>query len=480
MRRELSLDWVTILLYTFFVLFGWLNIYAASTNDASLDLFNIDFNYGKQFLFILGCVLIGFVIINFIDTRDIEFTAYIIYGICIAALIAVAITTRTVKGANSWFELGPFRLQPSEFAKIGTALALAKYMSRPNFSLKNRTDLLAALGIIALPALLVVMQGDAGTAIIFGGLILMLYREGLSPNVLVILTLTLVFGIMTFLVEKYTIINIIVLVGFAAFILQSKHKNRMRDFGILLTADIIVLFLLSTVTGETEILGLALTRPLLTVVCTVLLVTALVYYMIRHRRRQWLFYPVMVIGFSVLVFSINLIFENVLQPHQQDRIIALFDPAFDPQGINWNSTQSKIAIGSGGVIGKGYLQGTQTKFDYVPEQHTDFIFCTIGEEWGWLGSTVLIVGFLIFLAQLLYISEESKSNFGRIYGYAVTSMLFMHVAINIAMTIGLAPVIGIPLPFFSYGGSALVSFSLMVFILLRFHANRQNVLGSLG
>ena len=455
MRRELSLDWVTILLYTFFVLFGWFNIYAASTNDMSLDLFNIDYNYGKQFVFILLCGGLGFIIINFIDPRDIEFTAYIFYGLTIVALIAVAITTQAVKGANSWFEIGPFRLQPSEFAKIGTALALGKYMSKPNFSMKNRTDQLMALGIIALPAILVVLQGDAGTAIIFGGLILMLYREGLSSIVLILLTMTLGFGIMTFIVDKYTIINVIVLVGFAAYILQGKSKNQIRHLAILLFADVLALILLSTVTGDTQILGLAITRSMLTIVATVLLVAALVYYMIRNRRRQWVVYPVMILGFSIMVFSINLIFENVLQPHQQDRITALFDPTFDPQGINWNSTQSKIAIGSGGFVGKGYLQGTQTKFDYVPEQHTDFIFCTIGEEWGWVGSTVLIVAFLVFLAQLLFISEDSKSTFARVYGYAICSMLFMHVAINIAMTIG------IPLPFFSYGGSSLVSFSLM-------------------
>lgn len=476
MRRELKLDWLTLGLYIFFVVFGWLNIYAASTNDASLDLFNLSYNYGKQFVFVVGCLVMGIALIQFIDVRDVEFTAYIVYGLTVLALLAVAFFGREVNGARAWFELGGFRFQPGEFAKLGVLLALAKVMSQPLFSLRRTRDRLVVAAIIGVPILLILKQNDTGTALVYLGLVLMLYREGLSPLYLIAGFLLGVFGIMALLVDIQIVLNLLVALTFGLYIYQARNRRWFTHLVSFIGLNLVLFLVLVNNPFSFQIGTFTLTHEWLMIALDSVMVIGFIIYLVRFRIRQWSFYVIVFVGFVFFVGAVDFIFERVLQPHQRNRIEALFNPEIDPNGINWNTRQSKIAIGSGGLVGKGYLQGTQTKFDFVPQQHTDFIFCTIGEEWGWVGSTVLIVAFFLFLAQLLFMAEECKSKFGRVFTYGVACLFFVHIAINIAMTIGLAPVIGIPLPFFSYGGSSLITFSLMYFLAAKFYAVRTNVL----
>lgn len=416
-RRELKIDWLTVLLYALLVLFGWLNIYAASTKDAAVSPLNLDFTGGKQFLWIAVASVVGIVILRFINAKFIEFSAYAAYAGVVLLLLFVLVFGREVNGARSWFEIGPFRVQPAEFAKLATALALAKFMSRVNFSLRNNTDRLICAGLIAAPAGLILLQPDVGTAIVFGGFLIMFFREGLNYQYLLFAIVFLVLSVLALVANKVLLIIGILAAGFVS-----------------------------------------------------------VYFI--YRLRYLALHVALVLLLGSYVWFLNDIINATLKEHHRNRIAVLFNPEIDKKDIGYNLMQSKIAIGSGGLTGKGFMQGTQTKYDFVPEQETDYIFCTVGEEWGWLGSVASLCIFLVLLAQLMYVSENSKSAFARIFGYCVVSILFTHVAINVAMTIGLAPTIGIPLPFFSYGGSALLSFTIMVFILLNLYANRVNVISS--
>jgi rod shape determining protein RodA len=476
-RSEFKLDWLSIALFVLLMLFGWFNIYAASTNDTSLDLFNINYNYGKQFIYIVVCSLIGVLLLNFTNLRDIEFASYIIYGVTTLLLILVLFFGVEISGARSWFDLGPFRLQPSEFAKLGTILGLAKYMSQPNFRFDRVKDQLVVFGMMTTPAILIILQGDTGTAIVFAGLVLMMFREGLSPFYLILGTLVIAFGVLTFIIDRFTAVNLIFLLVFGAYIYMSKHKRWAWHLFLLLALNLALLSFFRLADVGFTFADQQITGQFFVIALDIVLILGFLLYMLIIRNSGWLMYTVMGAGLSAMVFSIDWIVMNLLPDHQRARIIGLFNPEYDPTGVNWNTMQSKIAIGSGGLTGKGYLEGTQTKFDFVPQQHTDFIFCTIGEEWGWIGSVVLLALFGIFLWQLVMMAEDCKSHFGRIVGYSVASFFFIHIAINIGMTIGLAPVIGIPLPFFSYGGSSLLGFTLMFFLVQKFYAERFNVLG---
>jgi rod shape determining protein RodA len=411
-----QIDWWTILLYLILVLAGWFNIYAADYDpEQNLSIFNMSQNSGKQLLWIGSSLLLVLIIIAF-DYRFFESFSYILYGVVIVLLVAVLLFGREVAGSTSWFEIGSFRLQPSEFSKIATSLALAKYLS--SVSKKNiSTKELAISGLIfLLPLALIVLQGDTGTALVFGSFVIVLFREGLSPALLISLAAIAITFILTLLVNQWVLIIGIVVIMLIVLGLSSKSiRNTLL------------------IVGSAAVLT----------------------------------------GF---VLSVDFVLTDVLRPHQQKRVMSLVNPNADPLGIGWNVTQSKIAIGSGGFSGKGYLQGTQTKFDFVPAQSTDFIFCTVGEEHGWLGSIFLLITFGALLLRIIAISERQKSSFVRIYGYGVLSVLFFHFAINIAMTIGLFPVIGIPLPFFSYGGSSLWAFSIMLFILVKLDAHRMQLL----
>ena len=396
------------------MLLGWLNIYASEYDPInSSSIFDLSTSAGKQILFI-GVSLVIIIIIIVIDDKLFHSMAYPIWGFFIFMLILVLFVAREVNGARSWIELGAFRFQPAEFTKFATALAVAKFASANSFKMGRLKDMGMLVLLVGLPTVLIVVQGDMGTALVFTVFIIVLFREGLSAW-------PLIFGVL-------------MVVIFLLALLVSNHIYLWTGTGVLMA--IIVLFNYKS-------------------------------------PRKIVFILAIGIVISGMFEGVDFAFNNFLKPHQQNRILVLLNPNVDPLGVGWNVTQSKIAIGSGGISGKGYLQGTQTTFDFVPEQSTDFIFCTVGEEHGWVGSLALIILFMTLFLRIIYIAERQKWAFVRIYGYSVASILFFHFAVNIGMTIGLFPVIGIPLPFFSYGGSSLLSFSILLFIFLTLDANRM-------
>ena len=410
-----NIDGLSILLYSFLVLFGIINIYASQYNDDSTFMLDLSSRYGKQMFFSGISFFVGFIIL-IIDWKFFYSLTYIFYSLTILLLIGVLFQGAITGGASSWFELGLFKFQPSEFAKFITALALAKYYNNINSKSISFRDRLKVYAIIIIPFLLIILQNDLGTAIVFSAFVLVLYREGLSGNILIFGLIIATLFALTLLIEKTILISIISSIVLIVIIIYKKTKKNI--FALLTIFTLIVSF----------------------------------------------------------IFSVDYIFNNVLAPHQRARVNIYLGIDIDPHGAGYNLIQSKIAIGSGGVTGKGYLNGTQTRFDFVPEQSTDFIFCTIGEEWGFLGSVIFISSFIGLLLRLLFLAERQRSNFSRIYGYSVATILFLHFFINIGMTIGLMPTIGIPLPFISYGGSSLMGFTVLVFIFLNLDSYRLQIL----
>jgi len=400
-----------IILYIVLVMLGWMNIYAAVYDESHPSILDLSTSYGKQLLWILtsGVLILA---VMFTDAKFFPAFSYVLYGLTLALLVAVLLVGKEVAGSKSWISIGSFGLQPAEFAKIGATLALARYLGDLHIKMQSpRTRFISGI-LIAAPAILIFLQNDTGSALVFMAFLLVLYREGLSGNILLIGLLAIFLFIISLLVDKYFIIG--AMAGLALF----------------------------------------------------------AWLMFRRVKRSLPLILLLLVGASGFVYSVDYAFNNILEDHQRTRINVLLGKETDLRGAGYNVNQSKIAIGSGGFFGKGFLQGTQTKYDFVPEQSTDFIFCTVGEEWGFLGTTVVIGLFIFLLFRLLRMAERQRSSFSRIYGYSVASILFFHIAVNIGMTIGLAPVIGIPLPFFSYGGSSLWAFSILLFIFIRLDANR--------
>ena len=407
-----GIDWVTVFLYLTLVFMGWVNIYAAVYNEEHQSILDTTQRYGKQLIWI-GLAIFVALVIMLIDGKFYSTFAIPIYVVVIALLVIVLVTARDVSGARSWIDIGSFKLQPSEFAKSSTALALAYYLSTLNIRMEDFKTKLIAGAILILPSGLILLQNDTGSMLVFGAFALVLYREGLSGNILLFGLAMVVLFIFALLFTPLTMLIILTGFGLVAFLFQRKKTWKL---GLSIGAVVGVLM-----------------------------------------------------GF---VFSVDYLFNEVLEPHQQVRIDVLLGKKNDPKGAGYNVNQSKIAIGSGGFAGKGFLKGTQTKYDFVPEQATDFIFCTVGEEWGFLGTFIVIALFTALILRLIYISERQRSSFTRIYGYCVASILLFHFLINIGMTIGLMPVIGIPLPFFSYGGSSLFGFTILLFIFVKLDGYR--------
>jgi rod shape determining protein RodA len=395
---------------------GWLNIYASVYEEgAGMSIFDFSLNSGRQLIWIASTIIIFFIIVS-IDFQFFESIAYVLYAVIIIMLITVLLFGAKVSGARSWFEIGSFlKIQPSEFAKFITALAVARFFSTPGFKFNNKKDLIYVSLLVVVPICLILMQPDPGTALIYFSFIIVFYREGLSPLVLIIGSLFVIIFITTLFVDQLYIILFIL--GIAAITITFTEKTFKK-------------------------------------IASIVIIT------------------VLTIG---VTFSVDYFQTKILKPHHQKRLKVLINPDSDPLGDGWNVTQSKIAIGSGQFWGKGFLNGTQTKFDFVPEQSTDFIFCTLGEEHGYVGSSIVIILFLFLILRVFSIAERQKSKFAQAYGYAVASIIFFHFMINIGMTIGLFPVIGIPLPFFSYGGSSLWAFSILLFILLKLDAHRMQI-----
>ncbi len=410
-----NVDWVTVLIWLLLCLIGWFNIYAAVYDPEHTGLFNLSTNYGKQALFISSAVVIGLTIL-IVDAKLFATLSPIIYGITLILLVVVLVIGKNVGGNQAWIQLGSFRLQPSEFAKLATCLLLAWYLSSQSNKTPNIRTLLTGACIVIVPVILVLFQPDMGSALAFSSLIFIFYREGyISSNFMILIGLAILLFVLSLLFNEWWIV-----LGLAIFIGAIFYFNPRRQ---RLIVPLISLFLIAT----------------------------------------------------AYIFLVEFAYNNLLRPHQRSRIEVILGKIDDPRGEGYNLNQSKIAIGSGKFWGKGYLQGTQTKYNFVPEQSTDFIFCTIGEEWGFIGSVLLIGLYLFLLLRIITIAERQRTAFARIYAYGVASILFFHFAINIGMTIGIVPVIGIPLPFISYGGSSLWSFSVLLFILLKFDANRKGV-----
>lgn len=409
-------DWIAILIYLLCLLIGWFNIYAAVFSpEIPTHIFDISHNAGKQLMWIGTTVLI-IICISVIDHKFYDTFAYILYGMAIFSLIAVLLLGTNINGSHSWIKIGSFSIQPAEFAKVATSLALAKYLSDPAINLtRSWKDYLPICVIIGVPCALILLSKETGSMLVFAAFVIMLYREGL-PGIIPAVGITIaILVILTLLVNKWLIVIGIVILG--GIVLWLMPKATRRKEGLMAT---------------------------------------------------------LIVGFIMIgvVVGVDFFINNVLQKHQRGRIMVLIDPNSDPRGDGWNVIQSKIAIGSGGLYGKGFLEGTQTKFDFVPEQSTDFIFCTVGEEHGFLGSLIVVILFVSLISRLVILAERQRTRFARVYGYCVAGIIFFHFMVNIGMTIGLMPVIGIPLPFFSYGGSSLWSFSILLFIFLKIDSQR--------
>lgn len=410
-----NIDWTLVLIYLALVLIGWVNIYAAVYNEDHSSIFDLSQRYGKQMMWIVSSLFIGLVIL-LTDARFFSTFSYLIYGLTMLLLIAVLFFGTTIAASRSWFQIGGFAIQPAEFAKFATNLALARFFSGQHININDFKTRVVPLLLMGFPALLILLQNDTGSALVYSSFILVLYRMGLSGNFLLAGVMVVILAVSTLMVGQLYVIGFVVVMALA--LLFFIKKNRANIFNLV---------------------GLVLLAA----------------------------------GF---IFSVDYAFDNFLGAHQKARIDVLLGKTLDLKGVGYNVNQSKIAIGSGGFFGKGFLNGTQTKYNFVPEQTTDFIFCTVGEEWGFVGSTIVIVLFILLLIKIIQVAERQRSTFSLIYGYGVASILFFHFAVNIGMTIGLVPVIGIPLPFFSYGGSSLWAFTILLFIFIRLDTKRSALL----
>ena len=409
-----NIDWVMVLIYLALILIGWMNIYAAVYDENHNQIFDLSRKYGKQMIFIIAAIFLSLGIL-IIDPKFFSQFSWFIYGFFLLLLIVVIFAGREVAGSKGWFGFAGFGVQPAEFAKMATALALAKYLSTLDVNIHRINDQLKAAIIILLPSIIVLLQHDTGSAIVFLTLVIVLYRAGLTGYVPLAFILLPALGVLALLIDKLILTGLLLVISFV-FWFFSNRKIR-----------------------------------------TILLILLLFA------------------GSSGFVFSVDFAVHHVLKEHQRERIQVLLGQTLDPKGAGYNVNQSLIAIGSGGAFGKGFLEGTQTKYNFVPEQSTDFIFCTIGEEWGFAGSTAIILLYLALFARIINTAERQRSPFAKFYGYGVASILFFHFAINIGMTLGLVPVIGIPLPFISYGGSSLWAYTILLFIFIRQDSYRNEL-----
>ena len=474
-----SLDWWTIGIYLALLTFGWISVCGASYTYGDNDIFSLGTRSGMQIIWIGTSIALGFVILM-LDDRFYDTFSYVIYGVLILLLFATIFNPHSIKGSHSWLVLGPLRLQPAEFGKFATALAVAKFMSNYGFDIRNTKHFLTSVAIIVLPMICIVGQRETGSALVYSAFFLMLYREGMPGAILftgVSMVVYFVVGVKyenVMLWDTYTSVGkfvVLLLVQvFTAFMVKS-YTGNMKHFLIILCYSLggTVLFLLfSTFVIPFDIVWIQLG------LCAAML-GFLVYQGLATRIRNYYFIAAFALGSIAFFYSADYVLNNVMEPHQRVRINVLLGLDEDLAGAGYNVHQSEIAIGSGGLQGKGFLNGTQTKLKFVPEQDTDFIFCTVGEEEGFLGSAGVLLLFLALILRLIHLAERQPFKFGRVYGYCVLSVFLFHLFINVGMVLGLTPVIGIPLPFFSYGGSSLWGFPILLFIFLRIDAGRNLV-----
>lgn len=470
-----TIDWLTIAMFVAIMLFGWMNIYGASYNFEQTSIFDFGNRAGKQFVWILTALLMGGIIL-LIDSKVYNILAYIIYGIWIVVLIVTPILASDIKGSLSWIKLGPVSLQPAEFAKCFTALALAKYMGQYEYRIRDYKDLVVPGLLIMIPMFIImVLQKETGSALVFLSFLLMFYREGMTGYVLLLGAAAICFFVLAIKLNVATLpigvgsasitVCMLAILLIDVYFIATKTKKPVTTW---------IFIAMNTISFGVALLINQWTPVDLGLVATITTGISSLYLLIisiKQKLRSIAFLMVFNILTGAYCYSCNFMFNNILQPHQRTRIEVLLGLKDDLSGAGYNVNQSKIAIGSGGVTGKGFLQGTQTKLKFVPEQDTDFIFCTVGEEWGFIGSAGLLILYLSLIMRLIHLAEKQKRQFNRIYGYCVVGILIFHLVINIGMVLGLLPVIGIPLPLFSYGGSSLWGFSILLFIFLKLDAD---------
>lgn len=470
-----ALDWTTVFYFVALVFMGWISIYGASYDFDNTSIFDWNQRAGKQFVWILTAFAIGGMLL-LVDYKMYNFFAYFIYAFTILLLILTIFIAPDIKGSRSWLVLGPISFQPAELAKMATALALSKFMSSYNYKFRDWKDLIPLAIFIFVPFALIILQQETGSALVFVAFLLMLYREGMNGIILLLLVLAIVlfvvvirFSIVPINVDQGTLgiilaMGVILLVQFVYAFFLTRHRKE-ASYLLLGTLGIAAISILINFWFKVNFDYVAIFAIFAS--CIFWIITE----MFHRYKRYWLMVFIS-IGSAIFCFSSDYLFNKVLEPHQQIRIKVLLNMEDDLTGAGYNVNQSKIAIGSGGFWGKGFLNGTQTKLNYVPEQDTDFIYCTVGEEHGFWGSTLVLVVYWLLLMRLLRIAERQREAFNRIYAYCVASILFFHLMINVGMVLGIMPVIGIPLPFFSYGGSSLWGFTILLFILLRLDASR--------
>ena len=478
------LDWWTIGLYLVLIFIGWCTIYAACYDYDNAEIFNFSANHGKQIIWISTALILGAIILT-IDSKFYSNIAYLFYVLMIILLIATIFLATDTKGSHSWLNFGAFKIQPAEFAKYATCLCLSAFLSKSQTDLRRNKDLMLAMGIILLPALIIIAQSETGSALVFFSFFILLFREGMNGMILILGVFAIVFFILVLrynnLPDAVVGVDVPELLGFilvfaiaviTALIflkIYTKDKTCMLTFlginiGIYAVGIILANFIPAVKTWYFAALSIGVS-----------IIFLFIWGMVMHRQTYLLISAFLMFSIA-LSGSADYAFNKILAPHQQIRIKIVLGLEDDPQGAGYNVRQSQIAIGSGGLTGKGYLNGTQTKLNYVPEQDTDFIFCTIAEEWGFIGSTLFIIIYATLMLRLIFLAERQRSAFSRIYGYGILCIFLFHFFINLGMVTGITPVIGIPLPLISYGGSSLWGFTLLLFTFIRLDANRMEVL----
>ena len=462
-----TIDWQLVIIYLLLILIGWASIYSSAPSSDSSSLFDFSNRGGKQFVWILASFGLAVTILFLINPRVYEGLAVPIYLGALGLLLAVIVLGVQVNGSRSWFEFGPIRFQPAEMSKISTSLMLATVISQQGYRIDRMKDFIITAIVILLPMGVIIMQNETGSALVYVGFIFMLYREGLSGWFISLIGLAILLFILTLTDSTFLALTVLLGIGSLCICLSSGRERLWFFIGLPV---IILVGLLPSILPE----GFTLSplQILLGIICVLIPLAG--YMAFRERNRFTQLSLVAIIGGMMLVFSTDYIFNNVLQEHQRKRIEVLIGLKEDPKGVEYNVIQSKIAIGSGGLTGNGYLSdGTQTSLGYVPEPSTDFIFCNIGEEWGFIGCTLVILLYVLLIWRIVRNAERSRETFTRVYGYCVASCIFMHLFVNVGMTLGIMPVIGIPLPLVSYGGSSLWAFTIMIFIFIALDRNEK-------
>lgn len=467
-----SVDWALVVTYLLLIIIGWVNIYASIHSDGPASIFDYNFRSGKQFVWILTALGLAALILFVVNAQLWESASIPLYLGVLCLLVAVIFLGVEVKGSRSWFEFGPIRFQPAEVSKITTSLLLATLMSQVNFRITRFKDFLLTALILGIPMVVILAESETGSALVYVGFIFVMYREGFSGWWIFCIGMAALLFILTLTASPY--VSILVLAG-VLLLCNGLESNKIGVAFWIFSGVLLILCLLPWIFGKFSPESfVSKINPLYILVG--ICVAAVLYLMIVGYRSRHRFLSMSALGLiagMALVFSTEFIFNNILQDHQRKRIEVLLGMKEDPAGVGYNVNQSMIAIGSGGLHGKGFLGGTQTTFGFVPEQSTDFIFCTVGEEWGFIGCFVVIALYVFLILRIISDAEKSRKAFTRIYGYCVASCIFMHLFINIGMTIGLMPVIGIPLPLLSYGGSSLWAFTVLIFIFITLYRQEK-------